>query len=51
MQEFQIPSSECWVAPAQSEQPPHPVEQRVGILLLGLDVNGLVVELMVDDER
>ena len=50
-QELERPAAEGLVLLAQGDQPPGPVQQRVRVLALGLDVDGLVVVLGIGDHR
>ena len=50
-QELDVAAAEHLVLRPQRDDPPHPAEQRAGVLLLGLDVDRLVVVLRVDDRR
>ena len=48
-QDLEGPSTEGPVALAKGDQATHPPQQRVGVLLLRLDVDRLIVILGVDD--
>ncbi len=50
VEELDRAPAEGVVAPAQGDQPLGPVQQRVGVVLLGLDVDRFVVVLGVDDD-
>ncbi len=51
LEELDRAPAEGLVALAQGDHPAHPPELRVGVRLLGLDVDRLVVVLGVDDHR
>ena len=51
IQKLQLPAAESPVTRPERQQAPHPPEKRMGIVVLGLHVNGLVVVLGIDDDR